>query len=40
MRLLDATLEKVSSGITVRTSFDVKPGSYWSAWWFGMLKDN
>jgi len=29
MRLLDATLEKrVSSGITVRTSFDVKPGSY------------
>jgi VWFA-related protein len=29
MRLLDATLEKVSnSGITVRTNFDVPPGSY------------
>jgi VWFA-related protein len=29
LRLLDATLEKVSnSGITVRTNFDVAPGSY------------
>ncbi len=29
MRLLDATLEKVlNSGITVRTNFDVAPGSY------------
>jgi hypothetical protein len=29
MRLKDETLEKrVGSGITVRTSFDVKPGSY------------
>ena len=29
MRLLDATLEtKLRSGITVKSSFDVKPGSY------------
>ncbi len=29
MRLLDTTLEKVlNSGITVRTNFDVAPGSY------------
>ena len=29
MRLLDSTLEKrAGSGVTVRTSFDVKPGSY------------
>ena len=29
MRLLDTTLEKVSnSGITVRTNFNVAPGSY------------
>ena len=29
MRLLDTTLEKLlESGITVRTSFDVAPGSY------------
>jgi hypothetical protein len=29
MRLHDATLEKVlNSGITVRTNFDVAPGSY------------
>ena len=28
MRLKDDTLEKLSSGITVRSSFDVKPGTY------------
>jgi hypothetical protein len=29
MRLLDATLEKIlNSGITVRSNFDVAPGSY------------
>jgi hypothetical protein len=29
MRLLDATLEtKLRAGITVKSSFDVKPGSY------------
>ncbi len=28
MRLRDETLERLSSGITVRTSFDVKPGTY------------
>ena len=29
LRLLDSTLEKVlNSGITVRTNFDVAPGSY------------
>ncbi len=28
MRLRDETLERVRSGITVRTSFDVKPGAY------------
>ncbi len=28
MRLRDETLQRLSSGITVRTSFDVKPGTY------------
>jgi len=29
MKLLDATLEKLAhTGVTVRTSFDVKPGDY------------
>jgi hypothetical protein len=28
MRWRDATLDKLNSGITLKTSFDVKPGSY------------
>ncbi len=28
MRLRDETLARLSSGITVKTSFDAKPGSY------------
>jgi hypothetical protein len=28
LRLKDETLERLGQGITVRTSFDVKPGTY------------
>lgn len=32
MKLKDETLERLSAGITVKSSFDVKPGSAWF-WW-------